>query len=280
MSTPEPSKDTLQDIEIHLLLEALYLRYQHDFRAYAPASLRRRLMHGMQQLGFEALAALQHAVLRDPALLTQLLQVLTVQVSEMFRDPAHFRQLREAVVPELCTYPSLKVWVAGCSRGEEVWSLAILLHEEGLLERTILYATDIHPQALQAAEAGIFPLERVAGYSRNYLEAGGRGSLSDYYTSGYEGVIFDRALKRQMVFADHSLATDAVFSEVHLVSCRNVLIYFNRNLQDRAVGLFRDALVRRGFLGLGTRESVQFGAHAAAFEALPGPPELRWYRRV
>lgn len=280
MSPSASSDDTLQDIEIRLLLEALYLRYQHDFRAYAPASLRRRLMHGMRQLGFEALAALQHAVLRDPALLTQLLQVLTVQVSEMFRDPAHFRQLREVVVPELRTYPSLKVWVAGCSRGEEVWSLAILLHEEGLLERTILYATDIHPQALQAAEAGIFPLERVAGYSRNYLEAGGRGSLSDYYTSGYEGVIFDRALKRQVVFADHSLATDAVFSEVHLVSCRNVLIYFDRGLQDRAVGLFREALVRRGFLGLGTRETVQFGAHAGAFNVLPGSPELRWYRRA
>lgn len=278
-SLDTPDRD-LQDIEIRLLLEALYLRYQHDFRSYAPASLWRRVHMGMRQLGFDRLADLQHAVLRDPALLTQLLQHLTVQVSEMFRDPPHFRTLRERVVPELCTYPSLKVWVAGCSHGEEVWSLAILLHEEGLLDRTILYATDIHPQALQAAEAGVFALDRMAAFSRNYLEAGGRGSLSDYYTSGYNGVIFDRALKRQIVFADHSLATDAVFSEVHLVSCRNVLIYFDRTLQDRAVGLFRDALVRRGFLGLGTRETVQFGAHANAFEVLDGPSELRWYRRV
>jgi len=280
MSPPAPSDHELQDIEIRLLLEALYLRYQHDFRGYAGASLRRRLALGLQQLGFESLAALQHAVLREPALLTRLLQVLTVQVSEMFRDPQHFRRLREVVVPALRTYPSLKVWVAGCGHGEEVWSLAILLHEEGLLDRTIVYATDIHPQALHAAEAGVFPLERVAGYSRNYLEAGGLGSLSDYYTSGYDGVIFDRALKRQIVFADHSLATDAVFSEVHLVSCRNVLIYFDRGLQDRAVGLFREALVRHGFLGLGTRETVQFGAHASAFETLSGPSELRWYRRV
>lgn len=272
--------ETLQAIEVRLLLEALYLRYQHDFRAYAPASLGRRLTLGMQQLGFNTLAALQHAVLRDPVLLNTLLQYLTVQVSEMFRDPAHFLHLRHAIVPELRTYPSLKVWVAGCSHGEEVWSLAILLHEEGLLDRTLIYATDIHPQALQTAEAGIFPLERLASYSRNYQAAGGRGSLSDYYTGGYDGVIFDRSLKRHMVFADHSLATDSVFSEVHLVSCCNVLIYFNRTLQDRAVGLFQEALVRRGFLGLGTRESVQFGAHASAFEALASPPELRWYRRL
>lgn len=280
MSQPDPRDDDLQDIEIRLLLEALYLRYQHDFRSYAVASLRRRLMHGMQQLGFDTLSALQHAVLRDAALLVQLLQHLTVQVSEMFRDPAHFRVMRDEVVPELRTYPSLKVWVAGCSHGEEVWSLAILLHEEGLLDRTILYATDINPHALRQAESGVFPLDRVAHYSCNYLAAGGHGSLSDYYTSGYDGVIFDRALKRQIVFADHSLATDAVFSEVHLVSCRNVLIYFGHVLQDRAVGLFRDALVRRGFLGLGTRETVQFGAHAADFEAISASPELRWYRRL
>jgi chemotaxis protein methyltransferase CheR len=269
----------LHDIEIRLLLEAVYLRYQQDFRAYAPSSLRRRLCQGMQQLGFEQLAQLQHALLHDPAVFAQLLQYLTVQVSEMFRDPAHFRALRTEVMPELRTHPSLKVWVAGCSHGEELWSLAILLHEEGLLDRTLLYATDINPQALQRAQAGIFGLDRVAGYSRNYLAAGGKRSLSDYYTSGYQGVIFDRRLKRQVVFADHSLATDAVFSEVHLVSCRNVLIYFDPGLQDRAVGLFSEALVRRGYLGLGTRESLQFGAHANAFEAVNQGPEVRLYRR-
>ena len=184
----------------------------------------------------------------------------------MFRDPEYFLALRREIVPLLATYPSLKVWVAGCSAGEEVYSLAILLHEEGLLERTLIYATDIHPGSLQVAEAGIYPVERIAQFSRNYQRAGGRGSLADYYTSGYDGALFERRFKSSIVFADHSLATDSVFSEVHLVSCRNVLIYFNAALQDRAIALFRDALVRHGFLGLGSHESLQFGAHAAAFE--------------
>jgi chemotaxis protein methyltransferase CheR len=216
-------------------------------------------------------------VLRDPALLPRLLQFFTVQVSEMFRDPHYFLALRREIVPLLATYPSLKVWVAGCSTGEEVWSFAILLHEEGLLERTLIYATDIHPGSLQVAEAAIYPVDRIAQFSRNYLRAGGRGSLADYYTSSYDGALFERRFKGSIVFADHSLATDSVFSEVHLVSCRNVLIYFNAALQDRAVGLFRDALVRHGFLGLGSHESLQFGAHAAAFE--PVVPRERLFRK-
>ena len=166
-----------------------------------------------------------------------------------------------------------------CSNGEEVWSLAILLHEEQLLERCLIYATDINVQSLARAEAGVFPLDRAAAFSSNYRAAGGRASLSDYFTEAYGGVKFDRALRRNMVFADHSLATDAVFSEVHLVTCRNVLIYFDRQLQDRAVGLFHEALVRRGFLGLGHRESLQFGAHSAAFEALPLGGDVRLYRK-
>jgi chemotaxis protein methyltransferase CheR len=269
----------LFDVELRLLLEAVYLRYQYDFRHYAPSSLRRRVRQGMVQLGFERVADLQDRVLRDAALFTQLLQFLTVQVSEMFRNPVHFRTLRMDVAPELQTYPSLKIWVAGCAHGEEVWSLAILLHEEDLLERSLIYATDINAQALQRAEAGVYPLDQAALFSRNYLQAGGRASLSDYFTEGYGGIVFNRQLRRHLVFADHSLATDTVFSEVHLVSCRNVLIYFDRDLQDRAVGLFRDALVRRGFLGLGHRETLQFGAHADAFEAMPGLPDVRLYRR-
>ena len=271
--------DVLFDIELRALLEALYLRYQHDFRAYAPASLRRRLRQAMTALGCQRLSQLQDRVLRDASSFDMLLQFLTVQVSEMFRDPAYFRVLREQVVPELRTYPSLKLWVAGCSHGEEIWSLAILLHEEGLLERSILYATDINRQALARAEAGVFDRDQMPLYSRNYLAAGGRGSLAQYCTAAYEGVLFDRALKRQIVFADHSLATDSVFSEVHLVSCRNVLIYFDKPLQDRAVGLFRDSLVRRGFLGLGSRESLRFGAHAAAFEPFHPQADVRIYRR-
>jgi chemotaxis protein methyltransferase CheR len=268
----------LFDIELKLLLDAVYLRYHYDFRGYAMSSLRRRMRHAMGRFECERMSDLQHRILHEPAFFADAMQYFTVQVSEMFRDPSYFLALREHVLPVLKTYPSIKVWVAGCSSGEEVWSLAILLAEEDLLDRSVIYATDINPEALARAEHGTFAADRLPLFSRNYLAGGGRGSLSDYYTSAYGNAMFDRRLKKQMVFADHSLATDSVFSEVHFVSCRNVLIYFNRELQDRAVGLFRDALVRKGFLGLGSKESLQFGAHADAFE--PFVPNQRIYRKV
>lgn len=259
------------DIELKLLMEGIYQCYQQDFRSYSVASLRRRMRLAMQRLDCKTLSQVQDKVLHDPAVFAQMMDYLTVQVSEMFRDPPYYRGLREQVLPVLNTYPSLKIWIAGCSRGEEVWSLAILLKEEGLLERSLIYATDINPHALQAAQAGIYDLERVADYSRNYLDAGGRASLSDYYTAAYGGVRFDPDLKRNVVFADHSLATDTVFAETHLVSCRNVLIYFNRALQQRALDLFRNSLVRRGFLGLGNRESLRYSDVADQFqEVVPG----------
>jgi chemotaxis protein methyltransferase CheR len=259
------------DIELKLLLEGIYQCYQQDFRSYSVASLRRRLRLAMQRLNCQTLSQLQDQVLHDPAVFARMMDFLTVQVSEMFRDPSYYRGLREQVLPVLKTYPSIKIWVAGCSRGEEVWSLAIMLHEEGLLERSLIYATDINPHALQAAEAGIYELDRVADYSRNYLEAGGSASLSDYYTAAYGSVRFNPDLKRHVVFADHSLATDTVFSETHLVSCRNVLIYFNRALQQRALDLFRNSLVRRGYLGLGSRESLRYSDVANDFqEVVPG----------
>src|SRR5690606_3793434 len=181
------------------------------------------------------------------------------------RDPAYFRALRETVVPVLRTYPFLKIWVAGCSTGEEALSLAILLHEEGLLERTQIYATDINTHSLEIAEAGIYELERIAGFSNNYRLAGGKTSLSDYYVAGYGKAMFDRSIRAHIAFSDHSLATDSVFAEMEFVSCRNVLIYFNRPLQDRALGLFHESLCRRGFLGLGMKESIRFSAHADNF---------------
>ncbi len=278
-ASPAPPSPDLFDVELQLLLEAVYLRYQHDFRHYALSSLRRRLRQAMNHLRIERVSELQDRVLREPAMFTRLLDFFTVQVSEMFRDPEQFKALREHVLPGLGTYPSIKVWVAGCSNGEEVWSLAILLREEQLLERCLIYGTDINAESLRRAELGAYPLERAALFSRNYLAAGGRGSLSDHFTEASGGILFDRSLRRHMVFADHSLATDAVFSEVHLVSCRNVLIYFDGQLQDRAVGLFREALVRRGYLSLGHRESLQFGAHASAFEALPLGSDVRLYRK-
>lgn len=253
------------DIELPLLMEAIYRKYHYDFRGYASASLKRRLGTAMSRFGCETLSQLQDRVLRDPSLLPALLDYLTVQVSEMFRDPQYFRTLREQVVPLLRTYPSLKIWVAGCSTGEEVYSLAILLREEGLLARTMIYATDINPQSLQKAAAGVYEIERIAGFTENHRRSGGRASLSDYYTAAYGRAVFDKSLKSSMVFSDHSLATDSVFAEVQLVSCRNVLIYFNRDLQDRALGLFREALCRRGFLGIGSKESLRFSSHAGAF---------------
>jgi chemotaxis protein methyltransferase CheR len=261
-----PKKAKTADIEQRLLIDAIYHRYHYDFRGYAPASLKRRLHTALVHFQCKTLSQLQDRVLHEPAVFTALLEYLTVQVSDMFRDPTYFRSLREQVVPLLRTYPSLKIWVAGCSAGEEVYSLAILLKEEGLLERSLIYATDINPHALRAAESGVFDLARVAAFTENHARSGARSSLSDYYTARYERVVFDKALRAHIVFSDHSLATDSVFAEVHFVSCRNVLIYFERDLQNRALGLFREALCHRGFLGLGSKESLRFSAQADAFD--------------
>jgi chemotaxis protein methyltransferase CheR len=266
------------DIELKLLAEAVYLRFGHDFRAYSSASFKRRMLYAIQQMELPTLSALQEKILHQPESFTQLLQFLTVPVSEMFRDPAYFLALRTHVVPVLQTYASVKVWVAGCSTGQEAYSLAILLREESLLERTILYATDINPASLETARKGIYPLDALRGYTANYQQSGGKRSFSDYYTAGYDGALFDKGLRDSITFADHSLATDSVFSETQLVSCRNVLIYFNRELQDRALGLFNESLSHRGFLGLGSRESLDFSGYKDAFE--PVARAERVYRRV
>ncbi|CAB3755684.1 CheR family methyltransferase [Paraburkholderia humisilvae] len=254
------------DIELTLLLEAIYLKYQHDFRHYAMSSVRRRLTQALEEFDVLTLSQLQDRIIRSEADFNRLFHYLTVQVSDMFRDPPYFRALREHVLPLLQTYPSIKVWVAGCSTGEELWSLKILFDEAGLTERTLFYATDISPEALARAEAGIYALDRIAGFTRNYLASGGKHSLSDYYHAAYGGARFAGSLKERVVFADHSLSTDEVFLEAHLVSCRNVLIYFDRGLQDRALGLFERSLVRRGFLGLGSKESLRFSNHYSGFD--------------
>lgn len=255
----------IEDLEVQLLVEAIYRRHHYDFRRYSQASLKRRITHAAQFFECESISHLQHRVLHEPTLVARLLPLLTVQVSEMFRDPEYFRALREKVVPHLKTYPSLKVWIAGCSGGEEVYSLAILFREEGLESRTIFYATDINTGALAKAEAGIYELDRISLFTGNHRLAGGKTSLSDYYTAAYGRAVFDKTLRERMVFSDHSLVSDAVFGEMHLVSCRNVLIYFNRELQDRALGLFDDSLVRKGFLGLGSKENLRFSTHAGGF---------------
>jgi chemotaxis protein methyltransferase CheR len=264
MSTAAHTK--VEDIEIRLLLEAIFQRYHYDFRGYSKASLKRRLTQAKDHFKCKSFSALQELVLHDPGTFPALLAYLTVQVSEMFRDPSYFKAVREKVVPHLKTYPSLKVWVAGCSEGEELYSLAILFREQGLESRTIFYATDINSRALDKARAGVYELGRMALFSENYRASGGAGSLSEYYTAGYGAAVFDKSLRDRTVFSDHSLVSDSVFGEMQFVSCRNVLIYFDRELQDRAIGLFKDSLVRKGFLGLGSKENLRFSQHSSAFK--------------
>lgn len=253
------------DIEIKLLLEAIYSKYHYDFRQYAFASLKRRLTQALARLNCETITQLQDKVLHDESIFPLLLEYLTVQVSELFRDPEFYAALRQDVVPLLATYPSLKIWIAGCSTGEEAYSFAILLHEEGLLDRTLIYATDINEHSLEKARAGIFALDRIKQFTLNHREAGGKGSLSDYYHAAHESAVLSPMLRSRITFADHSLATDSAFSEMQLISCRNVLIYFDKLLQDRAIELFHESLCHRGFLCLGSREAIRFSSHATAF---------------
>jgi chemotaxis protein methyltransferase CheR len=260
------------------LLDAIYARYHYDFRGYALASLKRRINAALAHTGADNIASLAERLAQDPMVFPVLLRFLTVQTSDLFRDPGYFRAIREQVVPYLRTYPSLKLWVAGCATGEEAYSFAILLAEEGLLERTLIYATDIHPDSLRTAGEGIYDVERFARFSENYQLAGGRASLSDYYTTSYSSALMSRALKKAILFSDHSLATDSAFAEMELVSCRNVLIYFERELQNRAVGVLKDSLCRRGFLGLGLKETLRFSDHASAFREFV--PEVRIYQRA
>jgi chemotaxis protein methyltransferase CheR len=266
------------DIELRMLVEAVYLKYNYDFRDYTGASQKRRVLVAMRAMECETVSSLQARVMHDPAAFAQLLQFLTIPVTEMFRDPDYYLAIRRQVVPFLETYPSLKLWVAGCSTGEEVYSLAILLKEEGLLERTLIYATDINPASLDAARRGVMPLDRMRLFTENYQKAGGKRAFSDYYTAAYGGALFERSLIENVTFADHSLATDSVFAETHFISCRNVMIYFNRRLQDRVLGLFHESLCHRGFLGLGSKESIDFSSYAKRFEPLVRKERL--FRKV
>jgi len=272
----KPPSDT--DIELRMLVEAVYLKYNYDFRDYTGASQKRRVLAAMKSMNCDTVSNLQAKVMHDAGAFSQLLQFLTIPVTEMFRDPEYYLAIRQQVVPFLKTYPSLKIWVAGCSTGEEVYSLAILLHEEGLLERSLIYATDINPESLDAARRGVMPLERMRLYTENYQRAGGTRAFSDYYTAAYGGALFERALVENVTFADHSLATDSVFAETHFISCSNVMIYFNRRLQNRVLGLFHESLCHRGFLGLGSKESIDFSSYAERFEPLARRERL--FRKV
>jgi chemotaxis protein methyltransferase CheR len=271
-------KPSIDEIELRLLLDAIYSTYHYDFRQYASASLKRRLGQALIRLDCATISALQDKVLHDPNAFPRLLEFLTVQVSDLFRDPEVFAALRRDVVPRLATYPSLKIWVAGCSTGEEAYSYAIMLAEEGLLDRTLIYATDINDDSLRRARTGIYPLERLKQFTLNHRESGGKGSLSDYYHAAHENAVMSAALREHITFADHSLATDSAFSEVQLISCRNVLIYFDRALQDRALTLFHESLCHRGFLCLGTKEALRFSSHRDLFDEFCGAERI--FRKV
>ena len=255
-----------ENIEIQLLLEAMYLKYGYDFRDYARASVKRRLAHRFKLSGFENFAEMQHRILYDREFFEQVLLDLSINVTEMFRDPSFYQALRKEVISILKTYPFVKIWHAGCSTGEEAYSMAILLQEEGLYNRSQIYATDFNDVVLQKAKQGIYPVELVKDYTLNYQRAGGKTSFVEYYTAHHNSIILNRSLKKNIVFANHNLETDGVFGEMHLILCRNVLIYFNRDLQNRVIKLFYESLCRHGIVCLGSKESLRFSAHADLFE--------------
>jgi chemotaxis protein methyltransferase CheR len=275
---PQAFKPDLERIEIELLLEGIFRHYGFDFRAYAYASIRRRLWKRIEEEGLSSVSALQERVLHEPALMEKLLLDLSINVTAMFRDPSFYVMFREHVVPLLRTYPFIRIWHAGCSTGEEVYSMAMLLREEGLYDRSRIYATDINEVVLQRAKAGIFPLERMQEYTENYMRAGGKRSFSEYYTAKYGGALFDQSLTKNVVFSQHNLVTDRSFSEFNVILCRNVLIYFDKTLQSKVHSLFYDSLAMFGVLVLGSKETLRFMAHEECYEQMAPPEKI--FRKV
>lgn len=266
--TSEPPELRPEDIELQLLLEAIYQRYGYDFRSYSRASLQRRVDQHLLMARYAHIGELIHTILHKGDAFAALLSGLTINVTEMFRDPDFYLAFREKVVPVLKTHPFLKIWHAGCATGEEIYSMAILLKEEGLYDRSQIYATDIDKEVLEKARRGIFPVAELRKYTENYQRAGGKASLSDYYTAKYDNVIMDPRLKKNVIFADHDLATDQVFGEMQVIFCRNVMIYFNKELQNRVFQLFYDSLDIGGTLCLGNKESLRFAACADHFDTV------------
>jgi chemotaxis protein methyltransferase CheR len=271
-------RDDVDEIELALLLEGVYRRYGFDFREYAPASLRRRVWRRVHAEGLSTISALQDKLLHDSACMERLLLDLSINVTAMYRDPAFYVTFREKVVPLLRTYPFTRIWVAGCSTGEEVYSLAILLAEEGVYERTRIYATDINESVLDRARAGVFPLDKMREYTENYIKAGGQRAFSEYYLAKYDGAQFQRSLVENVVFAQHNLVSDRSFNEFNVVVCRNVMIYFDRALQDRVHRLFYESLTMFGVLALGAKESIKFSPFEDRFEDLDANERL--YKKV
>lgn len=269
---------SLEEVEIHLLLEGIYRYYGYDFRNYAPSSIKRRITNFLTAENLPSVSVLQNCVLHDQACFDRFVRSLTVNVTSMFRDPSFYLAFRRHVIPALRTYPFIRIWHAGCSTGEEVYSMAILLQEEGLYDRCRLYGTDANEQVLQTAKQGIYPLRLMQAYTQLYLKSGGARSFSEYYTAAYEEAILRTSLKKNIVFAQHNLVTDGSFNEFNVICCRNVLIYFNQTLQMRVHNLFYDSLCSFGVLGLGRQESIKFTQHSDRYQELS--PLDKLYRKV
>ena len=276
-SSPEGRLDT-EGLELQLLLEGVYRQYGFDFREYAPASLKRRVWRRVDAEKAGTITGLLDRLLRDPDVMERLLLDLSINVTSMFRDPTFYAALRTQVVPVLRTYPFTRIWVAGCSTGEEVYSLAIVLDEEDVRDRTRIYATDINEAVLERARAGVFPIDKMKEYTENYIRAGGRRSFSEYYLAKYEGALFERSLTENVVWAPHNLVQDRSFNTFNLIMCRNVMIYFDRTLQTRVHQLFYDSLEHFGFLALGHKESIRFTGLEDRYEEIDGQEKL--YRKA
>ncbi len=265
------------NIEVILLLEAIFQKYGYDFRDYSKAHIKRRILHRMSTSRFSTISEMQHKVLNDEAFFEQILKDFSINVTEMFRDPSFYLKFREDIIPILKTYPFIKIWHAGCSTGEEVYSMAIILKEEGIYDRCQIYATDFNQVVIQKAKEGIYPINKVKEFTYNYQKAGGINSFSDYYTAKYESAILNTDLKKNIVFADHNLVTDKVFAEVHLLVCRNVLIYFNKQLQDKVIRLFNESIIPGGYLCLGSKESLRFSDSFHHFDTIDDDEKI--YKR-
>jgi chemotaxis protein methyltransferase CheR len=266
------------DIEIKLFLEAILLKYGYDFKNYSNAHIKRRLLHRLITANINSISEMQYKILYDKNFFRLTLADLSINVTEMFRDPLFYKAIREKVIPVLKTYPFIKIWHAGCSTGEEVFSMAILLKEEGIYDRTQIYATDFNQIVLKKASDAIYSIDKIKEYTANYQKSGGKRSFSDYYTAKYNSVIFDKSLKENIVFADHNLVSDSIFAEVNLIICRNVLIYFDRILQNKVIKLFEESLITGGFLGLGTKEDIRFTKSADNFSTFDANQKI--YRKI
>lgn len=268
----------LEQIELRLLLEGVFLRYGYDFRDYAPASLKRRIMTVVAAEKMDTISALLARVLHDPECMSRLLKALSINVTAMFRDPEFYRAVRKEVIPILRTFPFIRVWIAGCATGEEAYSIAILLHEEGIFDRCRIYATDMNSIVVKQAAQGIFPLTVMRDYTANYIRAGGLKSFSDWYTANYDFALFSQELRSKIVFSHHNLVTDGSMNEFNLILCRNVMIYFNQTLQNRVHKLLYESLSVSGILGLGDKEIIKFSGFEDRYAVLDGTNRL--YKRI